>query len=180
VKNIFIGLLFIFLNFNLNLGGMQIDLLPNFVGYLLMIKGIDELIKESEFFDKVRPWAVIMACYTGVIFFLDLIGVSYQLQGFSIILGIINMSISFFILYQIVSGIIDIEQKYGIILEGDKLKSLWSCMTIFDVLIYVSLFFPAFTVVLSIIAIIIHIIFLIAFNNSKNLYYNERDKFFHS
>lgn len=180
MKNLFIGLLFVFLNFNLNLGGIQINLLPDFVGYLFMLKGIDELIKESEFFDKVRPWASIMACYTGIIFILNLLGISNQLHGFAIILGIINVSISLFILYQIVSGVFDIEQKYGIILEGSKLKSLWNVMTIFDVLISVLIFFNVFSVVLSIIAIIIHIIFLMAFNNSKNLYYNERDKFFHS
>lgn len=159
---------------------MQIDLLPNFVGYLLMMKGIDELIKESEFFDKVRPWAVFMACYSGVIFILDLLGISSQLQGFSIILGIINISITLYILYQIVSGVMDIEKKYGIFLDGDKLKDLWKFMSIFNVIIYFLMFFTTLAVVLMIITIITYIIFLITFNNSKNLYYNERDKFFHS
>lgn len=180
MKNIFIGLLFIFLNFDLNLGNMKIGLLPDFVGYFLMIKGFDELIKESEFFDKVRPWAAFMTCYTGIIYVLEFLGASNLLQGFSIILGIISMCISLFILYQIVSGVIDMEKKYQITLEGEKLKSLWTFMAISNVVVYILIFINVFAVFLAIILLIVHIIFLFAFNNTKNLYYMERDKFFHN
>ncbi len=180
MKNIFIGLLFVFLNFDLNLGSMKISLMPDFVGYLLMIKGFDELAKESEFFEKVRPWSVFMACYTGVIFVLDFLGGSNLYQNFSFLLGIFNICISLFILYQIVKGVIDIEQKYGIILEGEKLKSLWTIMAILNILTYILLMFTIFTLLLLIILLVVHIIFLVAFNNSKNLYYSERDKFIHN
>lgn len=180
MRNIFIGLLLIFLDFNLNLGNSTIGLIPDFIGYLYLIKGVDELIKESEFFDKVRPLAVFMSWYTGILYILDFLGLSKQLQGFSIILGLLNMCVSLYILYQIVNGVIDIEHKYGIMLEGEKLKSLWTFMVISNVLTYILLFVPAFALLLTIIALIIHIVFLIAFSNSKNLYYKERDKFFHS
>lgn len=35
MRNIFIGFLFVFLDFNLSLGTSQIGLIPDFVGYIL-------------------------------------------------------------------------------------------------------------------------------------------------
>jgi len=43
MSRIFTGFLFIFLDFNLNLGNSQIGLIPDFIGYIIMLGGLAEM-----------------------------------------------------------------------------------------------------------------------------------------
>ena len=68
MKLIFIGLIFIMLELNIG-----INLLPDFVGYLLIAKACGDWAKESKKMAAVRPVALAMAGVTAVIFVMRLI-----------------------------------------------------------------------------------------------------------
>ena len=68
MRNIFSGFILIFLDFNLNLGNSTIGLIPDFIGYFVMIGGLDQMVGESTIFTKVRPFVVGMAVYTGILY----------------------------------------------------------------------------------------------------------------
>ena len=61
MRQIFWGMLFLFLDFNLNLGSSSIGLIPDFAGCIFLIRGLDALAGESVRFVQARPWAVATA-----------------------------------------------------------------------------------------------------------------------
>ena len=170
MKNIFIGFIFIFLNFNLTLGSSKIGLFPDFVGYIVMIGGLVEMAEKSSIFMKVKPYVTGMAIYTGILYLLDLFGISVSLGALTYVLAITSMAVSLYISYNIVMGVIDIEEKYNMILNGRKLKSTWTLLAVFNVLTFVSLLIPFIAIIFIIVSIVVVIYFLIIFNSSKNLY----------
>ena len=61
MKNIFIGFIFLFLNLDINLGELKIGLLPDFVGYIIMLNGLIELEEKSPLFMEAKPYTKGMA-----------------------------------------------------------------------------------------------------------------------
>lgn len=170
--NIFTGLILIFLDFTLNLGGSQIGLIPDFVGYIFMLRGLEEMEAESSNFIKVKPYVSGMIVYTGFLYLVDLIGISVSLGWITYVLALLSIVVSFYISYSIVMGIIDMEVKYNTSLNGNNLKSSWTLLLVFNLLSYGSLLVPFISIVFIIMSFIVAICFLCVFNNSKNLYYD--------
>lgn len=176
--NLFIGFMLIFLDFNLNLGNSTIGLIPDFIGYIVMIKGLEQMDDESAFFMKIKPYVTGMAFYSTFLYLLDLLGVSISLGVLTYVLAIISTVISLYISYNIVMGVIDMEGKYNTTLNGNSLKSTWTLLAVFNILSFVTLMIPLISLISIIGSFIVAIIFLVAFNNSKNLYYDTAIKRF--
>ncbi len=105
MNNIMIGFIFVFLDFNLTFGNSKIGLIPDFIGYMVMAKGLIQMAEESLLFMKAKPYATGMAVYTGVLYFMDLSGISVLLGALSYILAIVSTIISLYISYNIVMGV---------------------------------------------------------------------------
>jgi hypothetical protein len=172
MSNIFTGFLFIFWDFHINLENFTIGLIPDFVGYIFLVKGITEMTSESTLFTKVRSASIGMGIYTGILYALDLFGMETQLGWLGVLLGVVSSIISLYISYTIVCGIQAIESFRAIDLNGNNLRSIWTYMVLIQIATYVALFIPVLAFILVIISVIITIIFLINFNTSKNLYHN--------
>lgn len=171
MRNIFIGLLLVFLDFNLDLGASRIGLIPDFVGYIFIMKGLDELSGESEYFAKMKPFATGMLVYTSILYALDLFGLSLSPNAmFALILGLVSTVISLYISYNIVMGVSNMEMTQGRTLNAEQLYNMWKVMAILSVVIYVLMFIPALGLMAFIALLIVNIMFLVAFNKSKNLY----------
>jgi hypothetical protein len=172
MKNIFIGFIFIFLDFNLTSGNVKIGLIPDFLGYIIMVKGLVEMADESMLFMKAKPYATGMAIYTGFLYVFDLLGVSASLGVLSYILGFISTIISLYISYNIVMGVMEIERKYNAFLNGASLKSVWTLLAVFNILSFSLLLIPGIAIIFIIVSFVVSVCFLVSFNHSKDLYYN--------
>ena len=166
-------MLFIFLDINLDLGSTRIELIPDFLGYIFIIQGLAELIGESERFAKARPYAIGMCVYTALLFLMDLFGVSYDLGEAILILGLVSTIISLVISYHIVMGVKDIEFSSGRQLNANELMSKWKLLAIVSILIYILYFMPVFNVIAILTGLVVGIVYLVAFNRTKKLYYDE-------
>lgn len=175
MRNIMIGFLLVFLDFNLNINASKIGLLPDFIGYIIMGKGLLEMAGDSSLFMKAKPFVSAMAVYSGILYFMDLFGMSVSLGGLSYILSIISVFASLYISYQIVMGVVEMEAKYNINLNAANLRSTWIIFACFNVMTPLSILVPLITLVFIIISFILAICFLISFNRSKNLYYHYVD-----
>lgn len=173
MKNIFIGFILIFLDINLNINSSKIDLIPDFVGYIVMIRGMAEMVEESTFFMKVRPYVTAVAVYSGVLYLLDLVGTYKSLGVLTYILAIISTTALLYVSYNIVMGVLDMEGIYNIHLNGGSLKSIWTIYAVLNVLTFVLMLFPPAAIFCIMITFIVAICFLIDFNNTKNLYYDS-------
>ena len=173
MRNIFIGLLFVFLDFNLNLGSSTIGLIPDFIGYILIYQGLGEISLLSGWFAKVRPWALGMIIYTAFLYALDLFGLwsGTSMSYVGILLGLASIGVSLYISYGIVMGVKDIEASEGRRLDGERLFQIWKVMAILSAASYLLLIIPALAMVSIIASLIVGIVFLVAFSRTKNLYY---------
>ena len=74
MSKIFVGLLLVFLDINFTFNTTTIGLLPDFIGYFILIGGLAEMAAVNSHFGKARPFAIAMAIYTLILYILDLIG----------------------------------------------------------------------------------------------------------
>jgi hypothetical protein len=140
-----------------------------------MYQGLGEISLLSGWFAKVRPWALGMVIYTAVLYVMDLFGLwaaGVSLPFVSILLGLASVGVSLYISYGSVMGVKDLEAAEGRHLDAEQLFKIWKLMAIFSVVTYVLIWVPALNILSIIAAFIIAIVFLVAFNRTKNLYYS--------
>jgi len=126
MKKFAIGFLLIFLNFNLNFNQFSINVLPDFVGYYLLLKGSDEMKRENPRFEVSQPFMVGMIIYTAILWVGAVLGVSGGVLG--TVLGIIAQVVHFYIAWVLVQALREMEQNHGADLYGSVLLSRWKIM----------------------------------------------------
>ncbi len=174
MKKIFIGMLLVFLNFDINIGSIKIGLIPSFLGYIYMFNGLSEIKYLSDKFLKTMPYVKVMAIYSVILYAMDLLSISHLIpQPISFILGLASTVLSFFISYSIIMGIKDIEILKMQDLNSDKLYSTWKLLVIFTSMTFLSYVFPALALIFIMISFIIVIYYLYIFNITKNLFYEK-------
>ncbi len=173
MKKIFIGMIFIFLDFELKFGTASIDLIPDFIGYILMFNGLDELLTESPRFSKARSLAIGMSIYSAVVFVLDMFSGYGEIMGYAaILLGAIATAVSLFISYNIICGLADIERTRNADLKSKQLKTAWTVFAVAQVCSYFGLLLPAAAIVFIITSFICCVIFLCMFYKAWKAYEN--------
>lgn len=170
MKKIFIGLLFVLLDFNLTVGSSVIGLIPDFVGGIFMLKGADELADKSDCLAKAHPWMIGYIVYSGVLYALDLLGFSASLGWLGVLLSVVGMVLMLCITYRIVQGVCEMENRFGAKLNGAELKAIWTPLAIVEVVGYIGVIVPIVLIICVAIAFILSIIFLVRFNTAKKLY----------
>ncbi|SMC63677.1 hypothetical protein [Papillibacter cinnamivorans] len=171
MRNIWIGMILIFLDFNLNIGSSQIGLIPDFLGYIILINGLSEMNRESPQFGRVKPFAIGMAIYTAILYVMDFLGISAALGGFPYLLGVVSTLVSLYISYHIVTGVREIEETRGTFMNGDALKTAWNRLAVFSVIALFAVWIPFLALFILIAGFIVSILYLVAFNTAKKLYY---------
>lgn len=121
---ILVGLCMVLLEFNINLETAVIGFIPDFIGYILLVMGLKEMVSESGFFQKSIPLSAGMAVYSAVCYLLDLLGITGVNDLVIIILGMINTASFFYILYLMIKGIEEMQTKSGKNLYTDNLNSI--------------------------------------------------------
>lgn len=163
---LFLGMIFIFINININ----NFDILPNFIGFFILASGVNELADQSEKFVMIKPYVLGLAIYGLIMAFF----IFYGENIVSVILGIVYTVISIYSTYTIITAIMDMENKLNVNLETEKLMSSWKIMVISYVLALITKFIiPTLSFVLILANILFAILYLVSFNNTKNLYYES-------
>lgn len=172
MSNIFTGMLLVFLDFNINIGRSTIGLIPDFIGYIIMIKGLAELENESYYFEKAKGFAKGMAVFTGIFYAMDLIGVFYGVGIGAYLLGLVLISLTLYTSYMVVKGIEELEAIHNTDLNAESLYSVWKVNAGFTLAGYVLIIIPFLSVICLLVSFVAAIVFLVALNKSKKLYYS--------
>lgn len=118
MKLIFWGFVFIFLDFSITFNGVEFDLLPDAVGYLLVFLGAHQMRKESDSFARIRPIALVLAVINFVALIINPFGpieLTYS-QPTTLAVTVFTLLIFFlylYLLWQLVCAAADLEQYYG-------------------------------------------------------------------
>lgn len=167
---IFAGLLFVLVNFNITTGESSFDLFPNFIGYIFILAGLLQIQHQSEQFKKAVMPSGFMIFYSAIIFFIDLAGFFSNESFLSMLAGLFSLAFCLWITYLIVFGIIDMEKKSGINLESDTLYLRWRILFRVQCASTLLFWFPLVNIVLIIFALAYSIYFLVAFSHTRNHY----------
>ena len=119
---IFIGLVFVFFNFQFN----GFDLLADFVGYFLVYGGLTKLQEEQNFLNA-KPFTLFMIVLN---FFYAVLG-KWIPPVILVGMGFINIVLSLYILFMINSGVKEIERCSHFYMKADKLSSAWRLILMF-------------------------------------------------
>lgn len=168
MQNIFWGFLFVMLDFNLNIGASTIGLIPDFIGFWLLNKGMSELSTESDIFSKKSGLALILMACSMVIYVIDLLGLSLGL--FEIVIGIAMTVAQLYLEYKVLMGMFELEEYNHTHLGADDCKTKWIIAMVMILLNFVLVWIPGINIVTIIVTFILCIVFLVSVNTFKNNY----------
>ncbi len=171
MDSVFYGLVLLFFNFEIN----GIDVLPDFIGYYLMFRGLKELSSESRHFAEMKPWAAAMAVISAILFVTGLVGL--PLGSLPVRIGVTVAHL--FILYRLILGVQELEGRLGAPMEGALLLRRWKNICIVSaanfLLVSVQSFRPVrlgiVVMILALTSFVLYVLFLMAFHRSRQAYY---------
>lgn len=170
MNELFAGMLLVFLDVNIGFNDHIFDILPDFVGYFLMMRGLETMAVESHWFEKARPVAMGMMIYSAVVYLVDVLAVTVYSRVLSFCLGIVAMAASLLLGWWTVSGVRDMERRQNRDLEGEKLQNFWLYMAIIQTITCFCGWIPLVGTMGVAAALVMNICFLAAFYRTKNLY----------
>ena len=132
MKKLFWGFFFIYLNFTLNINQYSLNMIPDFVGYILLMQGARSLEEESRFFQGIRPFATGMALYTAILWLGTLFGVSSG-DWLSQLLNLGAMILALYISWMLIQGVQEMERSKAADLNGARLFQRWKGMLIVQI-----------------------------------------------
>ncbi len=118
MKLIFWGLLLDFLDFNLTLNGFSIDILPDFVGWLLVLFGARRMREENERFARMQPAAGVLFAVYLLSFLLQPfgsvdLGDSLPAAALALAVNLVFFALYAYVLWQLVRAMQEMEERYG-------------------------------------------------------------------
>ena len=162
MKKVFWGFFFVFINFNLSVNAHTLNLLPDFVGYILLHQAAGALAEESGRFRKIRPFTLAMAVYTGILWMGDLLGVTGGGSWLDTILSLAALVISLYISWSVVQAILELESARGADLNGASVRTAWFVLLAAQIVGVLGAMLLSFLVLLVWIALLVGIIWFLA------------------
>ena len=176
MNRLFWGLFFVVLDFEATLGSATFGLLPDFIGYFLMMKGMEELAEESECFDAGRHWAFALVLLNAILYMADLLDLEAMQRVWIWCLGLAGYGAGVFALYQTVAGIRQMEARRGWDLQGEKLKVMWLIQTVMGTVCYLLSWVPLVGTFAAVAAAVTAVCLLAAMYGTKKRYGKEIKK----
>jgi hypothetical protein len=103
----------------------NVSLLPDFLGYVLIALGANQLKEESIFFGRMIPLSIGMAIYTSIHFLAALLGWALPAGILMLVLAMVSLLVSLYISYNMIRGITEMEDNRGYDFSADKLMKWW-------------------------------------------------------
>ncbi len=172
MRRIFNAFLFLFLDFSFYFGASRVGLIPDFVGYLLILPALDEMAAYNRRFARIKPYAIGMAVYTGALYLLDLTGLSVAM-GFlpATVLELASTVATLIITHEIVTALMEIEAASGQDLRADFTKRVWTLQAVLMIVGGTVLYIvPELSVPFEFVLMILGIFFLFTFSKTVGLF----------
>lgn len=160
MSRIFWGFLFVMIHINITVGNSVIQILPNFIGFFLILSGVDALKDLAPGFEKIRGWVFLMALLETAVWLFSLVGRFSPNRPVTVITNIVLLALSLYIQYYTVVGIREMEEAKRLDLSSAKLFSMWKITAVFSVVSYIGSFFNWLGAIIILISVIADLAFL--------------------
>ena len=175
MNRLVLGMLFVFLDIPLELGSATLELLPDFAGYLLMMKGLRELALDSAVFQRGETVALVMAVIHGIHWLMDFFAGSVQADLYAWLVGLAVTVLDLVLTYWVVKGVEDMERRNHWQLQGRKLRSMWLIQLVLTILCALLNWLPLVGTVCVIASFVVAVCFLVAMNDTRKRYYQSKN-----
>lgn len=173
----FFGFLLALINFPITVGNGTVDILPSFVGYLLLLLGCRAIGHECERFKRVKIAAIVLGVFSLAQFFLDALSL-WPAEIPEIVRTVISIAVTLmalYISYEFTESMKIVERSFSKPLGVSQLATAWTLLCIGTVLYS----FGAFLEDLILLCFILHILAVAWFLTSlygvwKNFKTNKR------
>lgn len=171
MNRLFWGLLFCLLDYEVKLGSAVLELLPDFLGFYLLMKGMEQLAGENRFFDRGRHLAFGLIIAAVILYIGDLTDpdVMVRMVLWAGKLGVLVAQL--ILIRMIITGILWLEKDRAMQLKGSLLKSLWTILIVFGPLSALLNWMPMVGDVCHLASTVVSLLFLAAFWNSRKAFY---------
>ena len=167
MDKLFWGFFLLFLNFSLNMDGATLQLLPDWLGFILLYLACGELLRESEMFQKPRPFCVGLAVYTGILWLMDLVGIGANLGVVSWILGLAATCLNLYVSMLIIDALSNVEMRRNYDLCVAHLRKVWKVLAVATIAANVLVIVPVIALVCVLVAGVAAIVFLVAVHGTR-------------
>ena len=134
-----IGVLFVLMNFSHDIGDLSINILPEFVGWLLFLSAAEKLKTKSEYFDKISGALFFMSMYKIADYIVSMLNVNAgTIATVFFYGGIVTTILGLYLLYRIFCGIEDITQKDDVRVKTGRIFVLFKINVVITILAYVN------------------------------------------
>lgn len=173
MNRLFWGLLFCLLDYEVTVGSAVFGLLPDFLGFYLMMKGMEELAGENRFFDRGRHMAFGLMIASVILYVADLMNPGVMVRVTLWAVELIVLVILLVLLRMIIIGILWLEKDHSVQLRGDLLKSLWMILIVICPLGALVYWVPMVGDICHMASAVVSVLFLAAFWDSRKAFYKS-------
>lgn len=138
------GSFFLLFDYGLLVGGGLLQVLPAFVGYLLLYCGTKRTYKYSSYFIRLRYFCLFMAAVALLGWGTDLFLYSGEMTAAGILRSVGEHAASLFTLWLLVRGMFDMVlrmRRDALAASVQRLRVVWFCLAFSDIVTY-SIYLP--------------------------------------
>lgn len=170
MNHLFWGLSLVLLDVNLTLGTASFELLPDFLGFFLMMKGMEQLAGENRCFDRGRHLAFGLSVAFVIFYVSNLIELETGAQIVMWVLGLAALIAQLILLKQVVEGIRQMELAHGWDLRSQGIRAVWKILAVLSPLCHLLNWVPLVGSFCWTAALLTGVLFLAAFHESRRRY----------
>ena len=122
---IYYGTIFVLLSFSINLGGSQIELFPDAIGYYLILKGVQSLYQFQPKFKKLEPFLYFLLGFNALVFLNKLFMFIPDNGILFSVFGSISLVLFYFVFYRLFKDFNELKPQLMYPEEVDKLNKSW-------------------------------------------------------
>ena len=176
--NLFFGYLLVLLNVTVGIKGFSFDILPDFLGFIIIAKAAVSLSADSDYFKKtVLPsWLMVgLTAFAWVSFGISALGKISFLGTVRSVLMLVTQLSTIGILYYQIKGLSEIESNTGYYMKTFKLHSDWMILAVASVLTCLSVYGIVMTIA-NYAKLIFSVLFLLDLNTAIKGYTSKTER----
>lgn len=157
------GLALVLVDVDLTIGTMTIELLPDFLGFFLVMKGMTRLAGENKFFNLGRHMAFGLAIAYFIVFVAGLMDPEAVAKVILWCFELAALIAQLMLLKKIVAGVRQMELDGNRDLYGERIQAMWLILVVLSPLTHLLSWVPIVGGVCGIAELLVGILFLAAF-----------------
>lgn len=176
MNKLFWGFFLIYLDFNLNFGASTLQLLPDWLGFVLLYIACVELLGESELFQRPQPFCAGLAIYSAIAWLVNLTGFGAGSSVLWWVLALVDTALTLYVNYLVIDALANVEMRRNYDLCTAHLRKVWMVLAVATVSACLLMIVPQIAVICVIAAAVAGIFFLVAIHGTRKAWRNMMDE----